>query len=205
MTVRADNLRYVRGGRVIVDDVSVLVAPGQVAALVGPSGSGKSSLLALLAGLERPDSGVVRIDPPGARIGLILQAYGLVSLLTAAENVEIALQGMGIGRRDVLDRAARALDAVDLGDTATHLVEELSGGQQQRVAIARALAVGPDILLGDEVTAELDGAGTALVMDRLFEIARRGGSVVLATHDRGIAGRCDLVLRMSDGRVIVEP
>jgi putative ABC transport system ATP-binding protein len=139
-------------------------------AVTGPSGSGKSSLLALLDGLEPPDSGTV--SRTGAQTagtvpdgyGLVMQGYGLVGVLSAAENVEVVLQGQGLDRNDILDRAEDVLAALGLEEVADHLVEQLSGGQQQRVAIARALVVEPTVLLADELTAELDhvsrGTGT---------------------------------------------
>jgi putative ABC transport system ATP-binding protein len=207
-TLTADRVSFIRGGRKIVDEISLSATAGQLLAIVGPSGSGKSSLLALLAGLERPDSGTVTCDPVDARIGLILQGYGLVNLLTAAENVEIALQGQliraGITRAEIGPRAGQALAAVGLDDVAGHLVEELSGGQQQRVAIARALAVRPQVLLADELTAELDHESKTRVIDLVVDLARRGAVVVLATHDPDLAARCDVILRLADGHAIVE-
>jgi putative ABC transport system ATP-binding protein len=200
--VIADAVSYARNGRSILDTVSVLVPPGESLAVVGPSGSGKSSLLALLAGLERPDSGAVRRT--AARAGLILQGYGLVSVLTAAENVEVPLQA-GV-RGDLAAPAVRAaaadvLDSVGLTPVTDHLIEELSGGQQQRVAIARALAIDPDVVFADEVTAELDHEWKEQVVELLLDVAQRGGIVVLATHDLEIAARCTSTVRLVDGRV----
>ena len=192
----------VRAGRTILTDVSLQVGRGESVALVGPSGSGKSSLIALLAGLERPDAGTITRTP--VRTGLILQGYGLVSVLTAAENVETALQAGGLGRLgpdEIRARAGAALDAVGLGPVADHLVEELSGGQQQRVAIARALAIDPELLFADELTAELDHEWKERVVDLVLAVARGGGSVIVATHDPQIAQRCDRTIRLSDGRV----
>lgn len=204
VALAADGVSYRRGGRDILDDVSLVARPGEALAITGPSGSGKSSLLALLAGLERPDAGGVRRDPPAARVGLVLQAYGLAGLLTAAENVEIALQPRvaagALTAGQVRERAGRALDAVGLSAVGGHLVEELSGGQQQRVAIARALVVGPDILLADEFTAELDHATKQHALDLVLDVADRGGIVVIATHDPQIAARCAHVLHLVDGR-----
>jgi ABC-type lipoprotein export system ATPase subunit len=205
-TLSADGVGYVRAGRTILDAVSVTATAGEALAVVGPSGSGKSSLLALLAGLEAPDSGTIRRQPPSppARDGLILQGYGLVSVLTAAENVEAPLQAgvLGrLGRAEIRARSAAALDAVGLGEVADHLVEELSGGQQQRVAIARALAVDPPIVLADEPTAELDHESKQHVVELLLDVAARGGVVVIATHDEEIAERCARQVRLVDGRV----
>jgi putative ABC transport system ATP-binding protein len=202
-----DAVSYARNGRTILDHVSVVATPGTSLAVVGPSGSGKSSLLALMAGLERPDSGTVRRDGSGSApvvTGLILQGYGLVSVLTAAENVEVPLQAGAAGpldRSEVRIRAAAALDRVGLTAVADHLIEELSGGQQQRVAIARALVLQPTVLFADELTAELDREWKDRVVDLVLGIADGGGTVVLATHDLQIAARCDHVVRLVDGRV----
>lgn len=203
----ADAVSYARNGRTILDRVSVVATPGTSLAVVGPSGSGKSSLLALLAGLERPDTGSVRQRANGrgpAVSGLILQGYGLISVLTAAENVEVPLQAGAAGpvdRAEIRNRAAAALDSVGLTAVADHLIEELSGGQQQRVAIARALVLEPTILFADELTAELDHEWKDHVVDLVLGVARAGGIVVVATHDLQIAARCDRVLQLVDGRV----
>lgn len=206
--VVAESISYARGGRAILDQVSVTARPGEALAVTGPSGSGKSSLLALLAGLERPDSGTVRRGSgpaPIGRDGLILQGYGLVGTLTAAENVETPLQADAAGRlprREIRERAAAVLDAFGLTPAADHLIEELSGGQQQRVAVARALAVDPAVVFADELTAELDREWKDRVVDTVLDIARRGGIVVLATHDPDIAQRCDRIVQLLDGRVV---
>ncbi len=206
--IHADGVSYARGGRMILHEVTLLAAAGEVVAVTGPSGSGKSSLLALLAGYERPDSGAIHLDPPAARVGVVLQAYGLANLLTAAENVEIALQaGLAarlVQRDEVRPRAAEALAAVGLGAVADHLVEELSGGQQQRVAIARVLAVAPQVILADEFTAELDHEWKEHCVELILGLADRGGIVIVATHDPEIAARCDQVLHLVDGRAVVE-
>jgi putative ABC transport system ATP-binding protein len=179
------------------------VFPGRSVAVMGPSGSGKTSLLTLLAGLEQPDSGSVTRDRAG-RTGLILQSYGLVGVLTAAENVEAPLQAGALGRltkTQIRDRSTDALAIVGLEEVADHLIEELSGGQQQRVAIARALAVDPTVLFADELTAELDHDWKTRIISIVLDVARRGGIVVLATHDRELAERCDHVVRLDDGRL----
>ena len=226
--IAADRVLYRRAGRLILDEVSVAVGYGEVLAITGPSGSGKSSLLALLAGLEEPDGGTVTRTLPTAGVGqdgagrnrsdrgrraatgsvppdygLVLQGYGLVSVLTAAENVEIALQGRGLDRSEIRDRAEDALAEVGLDEVADHLVEQLSGGQQQRVAIARALVPHPRVLLADELTAELDRVSRGRVLDRVFGLAATGSAVVLCTHDPELAAGCTRQIRLTNG-VITE-
>jgi putative ABC transport system ATP-binding protein len=200
--VSADRVTFARAGRSILDGVSLVVGGGESLAVVGPSGSGKSTLLALLAGLDRPDSGTVDRSP--GRLGLVLQGYGLASVLTAAENVEAPLQAGELGtlsRVQIRERAATALDLVGLTAVADHLVEELSGGQQQRVAVARALAVDPAVLLADELTAELDHDWKERVVTLVLDVATRGGLVVLATHDLEVAARCHRRLFLANGQV----
>jgi ABC-type lipoprotein export system ATPase subunit len=206
-TLVADRVGYRRAGRAVLDDVSVSAYPHEVLAITGPSGSGKSSLLALLAGLEPPDSGTV--TRTGAQLagtvpqgyGLVLQGYGLVSVLSAAENVEIVLQGQGLDRNDILDRAEDMLAVLGLDEVADHLVEQLSGGQQQRVAIARALVIEPAVLLADELTAELDHASRQRVLDRVFGLADTGSTVVICTHDPEVAARCHRQIELTNGRL----
>lgn len=206
----AVDVHYRRGGRELLDGLSLQVERGQSLAVVGPSGAGKSSLLAVLAGLEPPDDGCVRLDgePLGAgdlrqrrRLGLVLQGYGLVSLLTAAENVEVALQSRGVTGDDARQQAADALWAVGLDDVADKLLDKLSGGQQQRVAVARAMVTSPDLVLADEPTAELDHEAQDVVMHYLLAATDRGAAVVIATHDPQIAARCDQSLRLHGGRL----
>jgi len=203
-----------RAGRMILDQVSLRVEPGVVLAVTGPSGAGKSTLLSLLAGLVDPDAGqiwfggeLVRAgdDEHLRRTGLVLQGYGLISVLTAAENVELVLQCRGARPAEVGSRAAAALDRVGLGDQADQLVEELSGGQQQRVAVARALVDRPGLLIADEPTSELDAATRDGVLQVLREEAWRGAAVVLATHDPDAAAACDEELHLIDGRVAEGP
>jgi putative ABC transport system ATP-binding protein len=196
----ARGLRFERAGRVILDDVDIDVGPGECVAVVGPSGSGKTSLLALLAGLASPSAGSVVVDGrPVAEIShsdlaVVLQGYGLVSLFTAAENVEAALRAAGRDPNEAIDAAAAALDSLGLSGHEEQLIEELSGGQQQRVA--RALALRPQLLIADEPTAEQDKASRQLVLERLFEVRNRDASLVLATHDPEVAERCDLVVEL---------
>lgn len=193
MSLRADNVTVRRGTLSLLDDVSVEAAAGELLAVVGPSGAGKSTLLGVLGGLIAPDGGSVSLDGgpvDPARIAVVLQSYGLVSVLTAAENVEVALQAAGHGRQRVRSAAAEAIALVGLTRRADNLVEELSGGEQQRVALARALAVGPEVLLADEPTAELDAAARGRMLAVFRDLASAGAIVVLATHDEDIAAAC---------------
>jgi len=202
--LRAEDLRVTRGGRVLFSGVSLSVSPGERLAIMGPSGSGKTSLLSVLAGLAAPESGtVLRAGSPltagtlPARTAAVLQGYGLVSLLTAAENVEIVLRAGGSPAPDAMAVAAAALTELGLGDYAGHLVQELSGGQQQRVAVARALAARPELLIADEPTAEQDAVTREVVLARMFAVAADGGAIVLATHDADVASRCDRILSLA--------
>ncbi len=189
--LEASGIRYVRAGQLILDGVDLTVSEGESVAITGPSGSGKTSLLAIVAGLTPPTAGEVRIDGkrvtglpgPSERVAMVLQGYGLVSLLTAAENIEVALRAAGLPAPEAQTAAATVLDDLGLGPHAGQIVEELSGGQQQRVAVARALARQPRLLIADEPTAELDQAARAVVLGRMLEVTARGGAVVLATHD----------------------
>lgn len=200
--LKARGLRYVRNGQLILSGVDVDVQPGESLAVTGPSGSGKTSVLALISGLTAPTAGQVYIDGtlltgfagPATGVAVVLQGYGLVSLLTAAENIEVALRAAGRPARGALAAAHAALAQLGLEVHADQLVEELSGGQQQRVAVARALALEPRLLIADEPTAELDPAARAIVLARMFDVAASGGSLVMATHDPEVAERCDRVL-----------
>jgi putative ABC transport system ATP-binding protein len=207
--IQARGIRYIRDGQLILDGVDLAVAPGESLAITGPSGSGKTSLLAIISGLAAPASGDVYLygtrltgyAGPSAGVALVLQGYGLVSLLTAAENIEVALRAAGVPAPAAQPAARTALEQLGLGAHAGQTVEELSGGQQQRVAIARALALRPRLLIADEPTAELDPAARTIVLARLFDVAAAGGSLVIATHDPEVADRCQhtLDLRVAVG------
>lgn len=200
--LKASGLSYVRDGQRIFSGIELTVEPGESLAVTGPSGSGKTSLLALISGLAAPTAGEVYIDGsrltgfagPASGVALVLQGYGLVAMLTAAENIEVALRAGGRPARDASPAARAALAQLDLGTYADHLIDELSGGQQQRVAVARALALEPRLLITDEPTAELDPAARAIVLRRIFDVVAGGGALVIATHDPEIAARCDRVL-----------
>jgi ABC-type lipoprotein export system ATPase subunit len=208
--VAAVGIGVVRAGRAVLDDVSVTAPAGQVTALTGPSGSGMSTLIAALAGLEAVTTGSVewdgvKVGPRSRdlrhRCGLVLQGYGLVSLLSAVENVELVLQAQKLPRAEVRERALEALALVGLDGAGDHLVEQLSGGQQQRVAVARAVVGRPEVLLADEPTAELDSASRDRVLGVLMAAADRGAVVVLATHDHQVAELADSEVVLEDGRV----
>ena len=204
----AADLVALRGGRTILDRVSLAVEPGKMLAVTGHSGVGKTTLLHALAGLEPAESGTVLLagapvdERMRTRIGLVPQHHGLVALLTAAENVELALQAARRPRADVRQAAEDALVDVGLGRRTEHLVDALSGGEQQRVAVARALALAPEVLLADEPTAELDAENRARVLDALHRAALRGAAVLLTTHDEEVAARCDRRLHLEAGRLV---
>lgn len=200
--LKAHGLSYERDGRQILAGVDVTLEPGESLAVTGPSGSGKTSLLAILSGLARPTAGEVYVDgallattagpPPG--VSVVLQGYGLVSLLTAAENIEVVLRAAGRPPAGATRLAREALARLGLGAHADQLVEELSGGQQQRTAVARALALEPRLLIADEPTAELDPAARGVALAQMFTVATGGGALVLATHDPEVAARCDHII-----------
>ncbi|GAB2578326.1 ATP-binding cassette domain-containing protein [Microlunatus antarcticus] len=201
------DLRVSRGGVEILRGVDLTVHGGERLALTGPSGSGKTVLLSVLSGLVLPQSGTVLLDgrplaqEPSLRrrLGVVFQGYGLVALLTAAENVELPLLAARVPAAQARVRAYEALESVGLADRAEHLVEELSGGQQQRAAVARALAVRPDVLLADEPTAEQDVGHRASTLDAILAAANAGTAVLLATHDPVVAARCDRVVHLDAG------
>jgi putative ABC transport system ATP-binding protein len=194
--------------RPVLRDVSAAVVPGRVLAVTGPSGAGKTTLLWAMAGLLRPVEGQVTVD--GAplrdrdhavlqRIVLIPQDNGLAPILTASENVSVALLATGSSPSDARRVTADSLEKLGLTPQSDHLVEELSGGQQQRTAIARGLALSGDVVLADEVTSELDAQNRQKVIDLLLEEARRGAAVVFATHDPEAAAGCHAELHLIDG------
>ena len=201
----------------ILRGVSLGIEPGETVALVGPSGSGKSSLLMVLAGLERPSRGRVLLagHDLGAldenalarlrrsHIGIVFQSFHLLPTMTALENVAIPLELAG--ERDALAAAEAALARVGLGHRLGHYPGQLSGGEQQRVAMARAFVAGPVLLLADEPTGNLDLATGRVVIDCLFEEhGRRNSGLLLITHEAGLAERCDRQLHLEDGRIVGE-
>jgi putative ABC transport system ATP-binding protein len=208
LTVDEVTLAYTRDTAVL-RDVSVVVEPGQLLAVTGPSGAGKTTLLWAMAGLLRPRLGTVAIggtplrdrnQAVASRVVLIPQDNGLAAVLTAQENVQVALIASGAGAAEARRATADSLERLGLSGQADQLVEELSGGQQQRTAVARGLALRGEILLADEVTSELDAANRQRVLDLLRGEARRGAVVVFATHDPDAAAACDAELHLTDGR-----
>jgi len=216
--IDARNLRLLLGtGDAAVEvlrGVSLSVAAGETVALLGPSGSGKSSLMAVLSGLERATSGEIHVAglDLGAldedalavarrgRIGVVLQAFHLLPTMTALENVAVPLELAGA--RDPWGRAEAELAAVGLSHRLTHYPAQLSGGEQQRVAVARALAPEPALLFADEPTGNLDATTGAAVADLLFARAGQAGATLfLITHDEALARRCTRVVRLADGQV----
>ncbi len=208
--IAADGIVVERSGRVLLQQVSLRARPGRMLAVVGPSGSGKTTLLGVLAGLVRQGAGTVTLD--GAPVdgsamqrrsfGFLLQTHALLPVLTAAENVEVALRARGTRPDDSRDAAREALTAVGLEEAFDRPVERMSGGQQQRVALARALAPGPRVLLADEPTSELDAATRDRMVDLVAAHAAAGAIVVLATHDPEVAARCHDRLDLHDGVVV---
>jgi putative ABC transport system ATP-binding protein len=201
-----------------VDGVSLEVPKGEMLAIMGRSGSGKTTLLDLLGCLLRPTSGDLDVDGESVarasdadlaairrqRIGFVFQEFNLIPTLTAIENVLLPLR-YGPKRTDGRERAAALLDRVGLAQRATHRPSELSGGEQQRVAIARALVNEPAVILADEPTGELDSTTSDQILDTLRELNReRGVTLVVVTHDPGVAGRADRIIRMSDGRIVAD-
>jgi putative ABC transport system ATP-binding protein len=198
----------------ILKDIELNIGRGVAVGMVGPSGSGKSTLLMVMAGLERPDSGsVVVADQPlggldedalarfrGRNVGIVFQSFHLIPTMTALENVAVPLEL--IGAPDAQERAVRELAAVGLAERSHHYPAQLSGGEQQRVALARALVPNPAILIADEPTGNLDETTGAEIIELMFKgHAERRTTLVLVTHDSGLAARCDRVVRLRSGHI----
>lgn len=201
----------------ILKGISLTVARGEALGLIGPSGSGKSSLLMLMGGLERASGGQIgamgqdltAMDEDAlarfrrAHMGVVFQSFHLIPTMTALENVALPLELAG--GTDAFGRAAEELAAVGLGPRAGHYPAQLSGGEQQRVALARAVVARPAILLADEPTGNLDAANGAAVMDLLFALRdRTGATLIMVTHAPELAARCDRVVRLADGLISLE-
>ncbi|HTH94175.1 MAG TPA: ABC transporter ATP-binding protein [Rhodocyclaceae bacterium] len=209
----------------ILHDISFKVMRGESVAIVGASGSGKSTLLGLLAGLDTPSVGVVKLagqdlaplDEDGRAalrsrmLGFVFQSFQLLPALTALENVMLPLElndsndsrKSASARGDVRERATAMLERVGLSHRLQHYPKHLSGGEQQRVALARAFVVGPQILLADEPTGNLDATTGAQIVDLMFEMnAERGTTLILVTHDNALANRCARIVRLASGRLL---
>ncbi len=214
----ARDLRLVLGKAApvtVLDGIDLTIAAGETVALLGPSGSGKSSLLAVLSGLERATSGSLTVagqdfaalDEDGlasarrGRIGIVLQAFHLLPTMTALENVATPLDLAGIAGAEA--RARAELVAVGLGHRLNHYPAQLSGGEQQRVGVARALVTAPALLFADEPTGNLDHATGLAIADLLFARATAAGAtLIVVTHDEALARRCGRVVRLADGRLV---
>ena len=202
-----------------LDGVNAVIGDGEWLAVQGPTGQGKTTLLQILGGLDRPTSGTVELDGKNlgamreaqvarvraAAIGFVFQTFNLVPTLPAAQNVELALAPLRMDTATRRDRVAQALDAVGLANRARHLPSELSGGQQQRVGIARALVKEPTVLLADEPTGNLDeGTRDELLalLEKLWQ--ERGLTLVVVTHDTVVARRAQRIGRMTDGKLAID-
>jgi putative ABC transport system ATP-binding protein len=199
----------------VLRDVNFAIPQGAFVAIVGPSGSGKTTLLGLLAGLDTPSTGQVILDGSdmtamdedqrarlrGEKVGFVFQSFQLIPTLTALENVQVPLELRG--ESGAGERARELLSRVGLGDRLDHFPTQLSGGEQQRVAIARAFANAPRILFADEPTGNLDSDTGARIVELLEALNRESRTtIILVTHDHGLAGRAQRIIRLSDGRVI---
>jgi len=198
----------------ILKNISLNVSTGESLALIGPSGSGKSSLLMLLGGLERASSGSVRVAGTELsdlnedqlaflrrdQMGIVFQSFHLIPTMSALENVATPLELAGV--TDAFKKARSALDSVGLTHRGDHFPGQLSGGEQQRVALARAVVAQPKILLADEPTGNLDGINGIAIMDLLFSLRDQFGStLILVTHDPVLANRCNRIIRLHDGEI----
>ena len=221
MIIRIDNATKIYNGGAVstaaLRGVTLEIPRGSFTCIVGPSGHGKSTLMHLIGGLDRPTGGAVQLDGVeigsldnsalaklrGSKVGFVFQFFNLLQGLTAQENVETAMMLAGIPEQGQALRAKELLELVGLGDKADSKPNQLSGGQQQRVAIARALANNPEILLMDEPTGNLDSAAEAEVLDILFALHRQGKTIVVVTHNNEIAARAQRIIKVRDGQIMI--
>src|SRR6266508_2419067 len=216
--VRARGVRKVyRNGSVVeaLRGIDLDIQTGELVAIVGPSGSGKTTLLNCLSGLERIDEGEIlvggadlaalsdndRTESRAKSMGFVFQAFNLLPVLSAVENVEIPLLLLGVGAKETRARALETLELVGLGDRASHRPDQLSGGEQQRVAVARALVHRPAVVWADEPTGNLDSESTEAVMDLLLKLNAEGQTIVMVTHNPQIAAAAARTVSMRDGRI----
>ena len=199
-----------------LDHVDLEIHKGEFVAIIGQSGSGKSTFMNMLGCLDIPTSGTYRLhdidvsdmdddelsDVRNREIGFIFQGFNLIQNLTALENVELPLVYRGVGKKERRELSLKSLDKVGLSGRLDHKPAQMSGGQQQRVAIARAIAQAPPIILADEPTGNLDSHSTGEIMQILRELHKEGRTVILITHDNEIAQQADRVIRINDGKVV---
>jgi putative ABC transport system ATP-binding protein len=215
--VRGLRKAFEKGNIPALDGTDLTVRRGEFVAVIGPSGCGKSTLLHLIAALDHPDTGTIRVEGQAltemrdlsvyraSKVGLVFQFHNLLPSLSAEENVQVPMIEINMSRRARRDRARALLAEVGLTGKEHHRPTELSGGERQRVAVARSLANDPLILLADEPTGNLDSASSGMVLDLLVRLRQeRNLTVVLVTHDLSVAGRADRIVRMLDGRVVGE-
>lgn len=213
------NKTFTQGDQIIcgLDDVSIDIEEGSFVCLSGPSGSGKTTLLNAMGGLDKPDSGEIQVgdkhvdllgksdlaDMRLHSIGFVFQAYNLIPVLTARENIEFVMQIQGVPTAQRRDKAIAMLEEVGLADHEDRLPSQLSGGQQQRVAVARAIVSGPTLVLADEPTANLDSTSATQLIELFVSLNReRGITFVIATHDTRVMAYCPRLIRMEDGKII---
>ena len=201
-----------------LDHASLHVSPGEFVGIIGPSGSGTSTLMNIIGCLDVADSGEYLLDGipienysenelahiRNRKIGFVFQSFNLIPKLTAEENVELPLIYQGIKKEERTERVAAALERVKLGKRANHFPTELSGGQQQRVAIARAIVTRPSLILADEPTGNLDSKTTVEIMDIFHELHSQGNTIVLITHDDSVAAQAGRRVRILDGHLTEE-
>jgi putative ABC transport system ATP-binding protein len=198
----------------VLKDISLKLPPAKTVSIMGPSGSGKTTLLMVVGGLEKPTSGAVEVAGRNLgglsedalavfrrdNIGIVFQNFHLLPTMTALENVAIPLEFAG--RKNAFKKAEKALEAVGLKERVRHYPSQLSGGEQQRVAIARAFVAAPRLILADEPTGNLDAETGRKVMDLMFDMTRDNGTtLILVTHDSTLAGKCDLQVKIRDGKI----
>lgn len=215
---RITKVYYKPDGSVLVEalkGVDLQIAAGQYVAIMGASGSGKSTMMNILGCLDRPTSGeyfldgrdVARMDDDelsrvrGKKIGFVFQAFNLISELTIVENVEVPLFYQGVPKAIRRERAIEKLKIVGLGDRLGHRPKELSGGQQQRVAVARALVTDPAIIMADEPTGNLDSRTGEAILQLITDLHKSGLTIIMVTHDERVADRCERVVRLRDGEI----
>jgi putative ABC transport system ATP-binding protein len=204
------SIGYRPAGPPVLGDITLSFHPGELTALSGPSGSGKTTLLSVAGGLVQPTTGRAEYagrpmwqgtGDPRPEVAFVLQVYGLVPILSALENVSVALRARGVHPEAADEQAEAALDRLHIADLADRQVEELSGGQMQRVACARGLVVGAEVLLADEPTSELDEGNRDHVMELLRAETGQGRIVVVATHDPAVVAACDRHYALDEGRL----